>query len=348
MLRAQRLLSAFGLALLLGAPAGTATARTELVTWTHVMPCSVDGFELWYGSSEEGVEQVRIDLELDPAAAERPRQAGNHFSYELDLPDGEDAYVCVKAKRGNETSVCSGVSHVTANADPRPVYEAAPTWDRRAYCEDFERSQASGWVDTFADGSPAPRQFGFFIDGDNPGYYTWGRDIYSHFIGNGAKDRPSSDWRDYEYSGRIYLGGSARVGVSLYSGYDQTTNHYRLAWNSLTPVFTLVRQPEGTVVNCSAVDTTKPPETPPLYWYVFRVQARSEAPGAKLQFKVWPAHEREPERFQFTCVDSAPPALSGTIGVWASEGGLKVWDDLVVTELPTGGLGPPGQPKYVP
>ena len=331
------------------AHAGAAAARTEVVSWSHVMPCSVDGFELRYGPDPENLTSIDVG---------RPRQAGGHFSHALELPDEDAVYVCVAAFRGEQMSDCS--TGVTLSPSPigSPRSQPAPSADNRLWCEDFSGgTYPPGWLPTGPAFSlqPAPSLFAPVARED--GNFALGTsspdaDIHSHFVGTSNDGLPSPQWSRYEYSGQMQFSHvDSGVGVTLYSQFNVATGYYRLG-RSPQGNFLLERNQENPTFNCEPGLAT-PTIALPGIWYAFRIQVEDQSLHTRLQTKVWRADKREPEGFHWVCRDSAQNRrLSGAVGVWATGPGMKQWDDLNVAELaePSASdpLGAPGKPELVP
>jgi hypothetical protein len=77
-------LAALGLAL-----AGAASARTELLRWSHPSPSTVAGFKVYVGNAA-GAYQTTLDVGL-------PTPSSGVYSYSLTVPDSNTVYVTVSA-----------------------------------------------------------------------------------------------------------------------------------------------------------------------------------------------------------------------------------------------------------
>lgn len=329
--------------------AGVAQARTEVVSWSYVSPCMIDGFELHYGASPTDLDQS-VDVG-------RPRQAGGHFSYPLDLPDQDEVFVCVAAIRGQEKSVCSDTVSLPPSTSGSPRTDPAPGAANRSWCEDFNSGTSVAWVDTGPDNSlvRSPGLFGVTDLGDaNYALSTSSPDddVHSHFLGVDIGGLAAPQWSRYEYSGQMqFTDASAQVGVTLYSRFNIQTGYYRLSPDTQGD-FALTRDQVDPTYRC--VSLSAPPEqAAPNVWYAFRVQVENGSLHTELKLKVWPADKREPDGFQARCTDSSSDRqLSGTVGVWSAGPGMKLWDNLYVAELaePLAGdpVGAPGKPELVP
>lgn len=87
-LRIERV-RALGLAALVLSLAGTASARTELLRWSHPSPSTVAGFKVYVGGAS-GSYQTTVDVGL-------PSPSGGVYSYSLQVPDASTVYVAVSA-----------------------------------------------------------------------------------------------------------------------------------------------------------------------------------------------------------------------------------------------------------
>lgn len=85
----KRTMRAIGLALLLLACASAASARSELLRWSHPAPSTVAGFKIYVGNAP-GVYQTTLDVG-------KPAASGGVFSYSLQVPDPDNVYVAVSA-----------------------------------------------------------------------------------------------------------------------------------------------------------------------------------------------------------------------------------------------------------
>lgn len=310
------------------------------------MPCSVDGFQVRYGSPGSAPNQI-IDVG-------RPHQAAGHFSYPLELPDGVAISVCVAAIRGSQTSECSQPLTLDPNVIRDSPSDPAPDEESRLWCDDFlDGLEQPGWVRTGAGNSlqPAETNFGIhLLDGANGALVatTVQPDIHAHFLGSDVEGDSSSRWNRYEYSGQMRFSDSASaVGVTFYSRYNESAAYYRLG-RGPSGEFQLERRPVAQNFLCPSAGTGVQPVA--NTWYAFRVQVQDDGAQATVKAKVWRADEREPEGFTAFCGDSgANRALTGTIGVWSSGAGQKAWDNLSVSELEeppaTDPLGIPGKPQ---
>ncbi len=323
-----------------------ASARPEVVTWSHDSPCEIDGFELRVGSSPNEISET-IDVG-------RPRQAGGHFSYVLDLADEDDVYICVAAHRGGLMSECSNELNLAPNALGTTRSDPAPR--DRTWCEDFNRGISPGWLHTGPNSSltRAPNLFSVQnVGGQNYALSTAAEnpDVHSHFLAADIDGIQAQLWSAYEYSGQMrFADDEAGIGVTFYSLFNSATGYYRLG-RSAQGSFELIRAQLDPSFRCNPGAT----ETPvvPNVWFTFRVRIQDEGQHTTIESKVWRADEREPEGFQWTCTDSdSARRPSGAIGVWSAGAGQKWWDDLSVSRLEpeseSDPLGIPGKPELAP
>ena len=334
--------------LLLLAFAAPASARIEVVSWSHVEPCSVESFELRYGDSPGALDTV-VDVG-------RPRQAGGHFSYELEIPDNEPTWVCVAAVRGDETSDCSTAIELEASLEDETRSEPAPDEVQRSWCEDFSAGAlSSGWVSTDAGlevAEPGLFRVDRVQDLDTTLVTTQPRDgAHSHFVSADDRGVWGAQWSAYEFSGQMLFGNLAGgVGVTLYSRYPSATAYYRLGREPYGTAFRVDRDRSGPGFKCEPA--TLPIAPSAQQWYAFRIQADDEGDLTAIRAKVWPADRREPDGFQVICEDRMDRPLSGAIGVWAAGAGAKAWDSLHVSALSATSAderpGRPGKPELVP
>lgn len=322
-----------------------ASARPEVVTWSHDQPCDVDGFELRVVPSAGSPAQI-IDVG-------RPRQAGGHFSYVLDLGDEEDVSICVAAHRGGLMSECSNSLNLAPSTVGTNRSVPAPGEDNHMWCEDFNRGTSPGWMHTGPGSSlaPAPNLFSVQnVGGENYALWTSAEqpDIHSHFLATDVDGIQSQLWSAYEYSGQMRFGDDdGGVGVTLYSRFAFETGYYRLG-REAQGSFEVTRPQQDPSFRCDPPEAV--PSAVPNTWFTFRVRVQDEGIHTTVETKVWRADEREPEGFQLTCTDSGSGRQpSGAIGVWSAGVGQKWWDNLSVSRLPpeveSDPLGIPGKPE---
>ncbi len=152
------------------------------------------------------------------------------------------------------------------------------------------------------------------------------RQSFNHYIGGDAQD-----WQDYEFSGRFYhtqAGGN--VGVVAHSQIPRGLSRYYLLGHEGREYFVL-RDSEGTRSASTGVTAT------PRTWYSFRLRIKN-APGfTDVRAKLWPSREVEPQTWQAIIQDDDPMrSTRGTVGLWTNGTARKLFDDLLVTALPSG------------
>ncbi len=152
------------------------------------------------------------------------------------------------------------------------------------------------------------------------------------------RDEGSSDWRNYEYSGRMML-TDARGGIGVdFLVQDEKGKEvfYRLGRFGEKSEFTLCGH--GLVVEYDEnVDTMLCPQ--PWEWYRFRVRVEEEQGQTRIRGKIWRQHTPEPEKWKVEFLDERPvgsarPAAGrGAIGLEAAGKGEKFFDDLLVRPI---------------
>lgn len=85
----KRCIRALALGFALLACAAAAHARSELLRWQHAVPATVAGFKVYVGNAS-GSYQTTLDVGM-------PSASGGVFSYALQIPDPDSAYVAVSA-----------------------------------------------------------------------------------------------------------------------------------------------------------------------------------------------------------------------------------------------------------
>lgn len=309
--------------------ASGAQARSEILRWTHPSPASVRSFEAHYGSSSSALGQA-VNL------GKPVPDASGIYSASIQVADDQDVYVAVRAI-GTDGSQ-SALSAARLRRAPPAVDTSTIGFD---FDLDPEGTAVAGWLDTAADFSLSIDEglFGVESDGSGGGALvttSGASDIHSHVIPAPAARQ------NYRLRGTLgYSGGDPGLGVTFYSDYVDSDRYYRLGRTS-GGRFQLQTRP-GTLA-CSDVDTGVQPNSGALYG--FEIQVESQASANRIRAKVWDVAGNEPESMQIDCVDSRasrPPG--GTIGVWASGSGVKVWDDLVFEVL--GAPSEPGLPGGV-
>jgi len=244
------------------------------------------------------------------------------------------------AKYWDDLEVFELSNGVPVEPDPEPPVD---TGTDSLYSEDFEDYQdgenAESWFDTDANSSMVedPQLFRVVEQADgNRALATssHARDIHSHLLEDG-----SESWRDYEYSGRMqFTHRKSGVGVTLNSDYPNSDFYYRLGWfeagrRSAGGTFKLSGHPYGAETCRGRTDSGVAPAS--KLWYRFRFQAFAAGAASHLRAKVWPESGSEPADWQIDCaVDGSIANQAGRPGVWATGPGAKLWDELVVQEIP--------------
>lgn len=208
----------------------------------------------------------------------------------------------------------------------------------KLYAEDFEDvppgSEADGWLDTTKRNSMTPDDSLFAVaaaPGGGNALTTHSRDtnVHSHFVAD-----QSAEWRNYEYSGRMYISSEdSGIGVTLYSEYPFDNEYLRLRRYSNRPDFRLSNHASG---GSKCVGSTLTGVVGIAgFWYEFRVRALDEAGDVRVQAKVWRERATEPTDWQIDCLSpsSGPFTDGGAPGIWSMGNGTKFWDNLEVTPL---------------
>ena len=202
------------------------------------------------------------------------------------------------------------------------------------YAEGFQ-SYGNGddpaqWIDTRRLNSlhEDPSLFETFVLSDGNvvfGTSSRRRNIHSHLAVAG-----SDAWSAYEVSGRIYAGSDeAGVGVTIYSGYADSTGYYGLI-RERTEDYRLRHQGHS----CWGSSTTGTP-VESTSWYRFRLQSFPDGQGTRVRARVWRDGEAEPRDWPADCVDDGEGfRTAGRFGVYSTYGSTnKYWDDFEVRAL---------------
>jgi len=152
--------------------------------------------------------------------------------------------------------------------------------------------------------------------------------IYSLYNGPG-----SSNWADYEYTGRMMLtddhGG---VGVIfLASRRGEKDFLYRLKRCGKGSTLAIGSYPME--LNAEGETDT---EVSPVggVWYNFKVQVDDAGARTRIHANVWKGGDKEPAKWQTECFDSVPGRnVKGSVGVWGCSEGEKYFDDLSVRRI---------------
>lgn len=159
---------------------------------------------------------------------------------------------------------------------------------------------------------------------------------YSHYDPDPASltDEPAPyAWSGYEVSCEIRFADRDSEGaVALHSRYPLGEDRM-LTFGRSSPddggSSSFLIFGHGTGIGEGSLDTGIEPE--PGRWYRLRARTQSGPDQVRMEAKVWPAEEAEPEGWQAWGVDRTPERLrAGTVGFWAREGGVA-YRDLQVT-----------------
>lgn len=152
--------------------------------------------------------------------------------------------------------------------------------------------------------------------------------ILSAYDGKG-----SSDWRNYEYSGRMMITdvrGGIGVGLLLQNENGERV-FYRLTRFCEESDFTLRGHGLG-VEHGENTDARVSPK--PWTWYAFRVLAEDEVTQTRLRAKIWEEGAPEPDTWKIDYLDRSPARNArGSIGLETAGKGEKFFDDLSVRPL---------------
>jgi hypothetical protein len=147
------------------------------------------------------------------------------------------------------------------------------------------------------------------------------------------QDEGSSEWANYEYSGRMMV-TDARGGIGVdFLVQDKKGKHvfYRLSRVGETSEFTLGGR--GLAVEYDEnVDTRLCPQ--PWKWYRFRIRVEEEEGHTRIRGKIWEEYTPEPKKWKVEFLDKSPGRNArGSIGLEATGRGEKFFDDLLVRPI---------------
>ncbi len=337
------------LAMPMALAANLASARTEIVRWTHPNVGAIARFEVLVGTSSRNYgAPVSVGL---PQA-----DALGVFSASVDVADGADVFLAIRAvDTSGRVSLPSNERFRPAPAvspPPPPPSSPAPTPgvsagsvippDPNAVVRfDFDSGSAPNWLDTRANNSMLVDDSLFTVVsvGGNPALSTrsGSLNIHSHFVGS------PSGLKNLILTGRLAIetaGGGA--GVTAYSQYPSSDTYYRLRTNGGNYTFELAGHPHSTFDCRGTTDTGVVAEVGS--WYEFELTIANEGAANRISASVWKQGSPRPTTPQAECLDStANRPLSGTIGVWSGGTGAKYWDDLEVVPI-SGTAAPTGPP----
>ncbi len=143
----------------------------------------------------------------------------------------------------------------------------------------------------------------------------------------------SSEWADYEYSGRMMLtderGGIGVIFLARRRGEKDCFYSLRRCGEGDTFFLGGHRlEIEGK----GETDTEVSPEA--RTWYRLRIRAENEGDRTRIRAKVWSERNAEPAKWQVDCFDAgAFRNARGFVGVWGCSQGEKYFDDLIVRQI---------------
>ena len=339
--------------------AGVASAREEVLRWTHPDASGLARFQALVGSSP-GNYGAPISLGLPQPDAQ------GVYSASISVADDANVYVAMQAV--DSAGVASfpsneryrpsptapppdGGSGGTSDISPTPTSLAQgvqiPADPNATLRFDFNSGTASNWLDTESDNSMTANDTLFTVGsvGNDPALRTTSTatNIHSHFVGS------PNNLNNLVYTGRMATDDSGGgVGVTAYSQYPTADIYYRLRSERAGNPFVLAGHPH----NCSGNDNTGVVLRENT-WYEFELSITNESVGTRISAKVWKQGDSKPSSAQAECVDSSPSRnLLGTIGVWSMRSGGKYWDDLQVVTAAgdgsgSGSSGPIAPPRLI-
>jgi hypothetical protein len=172
--------------------------------------------------------------------------------------------------------------------------------------------------------------FRVFPAGEGRTYGTRSRmqGIHSQFVAPG-----SSDWANYEYTGRMMLTDSrGGIGV-MYLGRPNGREDRSYSLRRCGKGDTLYVSGGGKSAKWAGrSDSELSPEAG--VWYRFRIQATTADPRTHIRAKVWKSRSPEPDEWQIDCSDAGTERnVRGSVGVWGCSEGRKYFDDLLVRPI---------------
>ena len=119
---------------------------------------------------------------------------------------------------------------------------------------------------------------------------------------------------------------NAGIGVTFFSDYPNSDTYYRLRKQGIGSFHIA---PQGTNITAGVSDTGVVPLI--NTWYAFRISVDNDNTNTIIKAKVWIDGTNEPTDWQVECYDDSPTRrIFGTVGVWSTSFGKKIWDDLFV------------------
>lgn len=320
--------------------AATASARDEVLRWTHPDPSGLARFEALVGSSS-GSYGAPISLGL-------PSPDGSGiYTATISVGDNDDVYIALQAvdtagvasfpsnerfrpapgSGGGSTGGTTGGGSTGGSGGATSLAEGTeiPPQPGATLRVDFDSGAATDWVDTGADNSLSTNDglFSVVNVGSNPALSTTSSltNIHSHYVGS------PSNMNNLIFTGRMGIdNGGGGIGVTAYSQYPSADLYYRLR-STPGDTFRLSGHPH----NCSGNENTGVALQTNV-WFEYELTITNESAGTRIAAKVWRQGDTKPSTAQAECLDTQSNRnLSGTIGVWSMGSGGKFWDDLEVT-----------------
>jgi hypothetical protein len=322
--------------------AKVASARDEVLRWTHPDTASIQAFEALVGTQQGNYVQV-FDLGLPQADGQ------GVMSNSIEVGDNENVYIAIRAI--GLTGLASPASNERLRAAPSggttpPPGEAGatlPPTDPAAITHiDFATAPISDWLDTQAGNSMIEDSSLFSIasfSGESSlSTQSEATNIHSHFVGS------PNIWSNVVIRGRMAASSAnSGIGVTAYSQYPSSDTYYRLR-SSGASTFEISSHPDGGFA-CAGADTGVSPKAG--VWYEFEWSIENLSAGNRIEARVWLQGDARPSSAQAECLDTtAGRPLAGAIGVWSMGTGQKYWDDFEIVTL--SGAGAVGEPPAPP
>jgi hypothetical protein len=325
--------------------AGVASARTEVMRWTHAAPENLVRFEALVRTSSQNYGA--------PTSLGLP-QADAQGIYEASIVVADDADVFLVVRAVDNSAQVSPPSNQRFRAAPTssggggttveppivtepPIIsslengtEIPPNPDAIARF-DFDSGTATNWLDTGAHSSMVEDDtlFSVVSVGGNSALTTQSGspNIHSHFVGN------PSNLQNLTLTGRMAIETtSGDVGVTAYSQYPTADTYYRLRTNVDTASFELAGHPHSSSSCSGTIDTGVVAKAG--VWYQFELVIANAGSANRIAATVWQQGSPRPSSPQVECFDSASNRpLAGTIGVWSAGSSAKYWDDLEIVAV---------------
>lgn len=325
--------------------ARVASARTEVLRWTHPDTASIRSFEALVGFQQGNYVQV-FDLGF-------PQPDGQGvMSGSLVVGDNDDLYIAIRAI--GLTGLASAASNerlrIAPSGGTAPPPDdggtSLPPADPNLITRiDFANAPIANWFHTQAGNSMIEDSSLFSIasfSGDSSlSTQSVATNIHSHFVGSG------NTWSNVVIRGRMAVSSaSSGIGVTAYSQYPTSDTYYRLRRYG-NSTFELSAHPDGGFA-CATSDTGVLPV--PGVWYEFEWSIENLTTGNLVRARIWKQGDARPAAAQAECLDpTTSRPLAGTIGVWSMGAGQKYWDDFEIFNLSGSGVGrePPAPPILI-